>query len=413
MFTRRVLHYSPGPADYVADLSDRVAAGAWFELRRQGGCGDGELVLLDDGCTEGDIAVGDWIVFDDGGASRWYQGQVRGRVRVGSHAWRLTLAGMGRQLDDVFPGGFGTGVADGVGPHRYSQVDDFPDDPDAGDETVDAVTEPVDVVRLMVPQYVEPQTDITYDASLVETPVFLSTVMSLKIRGEESAAEILRDLAMRSRNVSWGVNADGKFFFLRPRSDLLATFQLGTDVVSMRRSSRKAMLFNRVLLTGGYIYGPPDDPFDPDGTPRPVHRWRGHYIQPESRDANGRHEIEIFLPWIRTQEDSIEFCREFFNVYADPRETFDIDVADQTTLLQPWDGCIRLLDANGGVLYDGSFETIRVQFDGSPRLHIHLGPPDPLAIWPRPLQPERTLIPAIPIAGSVISSSSNSSSSRA
>ena len=46
-FARRFLHYSPGPSDFVGELSDRVTGGAWFELRRRGGCGSGEFSLRD------------------------------------------------------------------------------------------------------------------------------------------------------------------------------------------------------------------------------------------------------------------------------------------------------------------------------------------------------------------------------
>ena len=48
-FTRRILHYSPGPANFVGELTDRAATGAGFELHRQRGCGDGEVGGLEVG----------------------------------------------------------------------------------------------------------------------------------------------------------------------------------------------------------------------------------------------------------------------------------------------------------------------------------------------------------------------------
>jgi len=405
-FARRFLHYSPGPDDFVGELTDRVAGGAWFELTRRGGCGVGELRLLRSDSSAGNVGVGEWVAFEFDNGERWYQGQVKHVRAEGAAVNRLTLAGRGHQLAEVFPGGFGRNVADGVPPHRYADTDLFPDDPDRSDETVDAVSDPEELVRLLVQQYVVPQTDISYDPVLVEGAASPAMVASVKVRGEESAAAILCDLAVRAGGASWGVTADGTFFFLQRRTDLLATFQEGVDVVSLSRVNRRDLIFNRLTLTGGYVYAPKGSSAAEGQT---NYRWRGHYLQPASRSTYGDRPFEVTLPWIRTQGDSREFAREFFRLYAEPSDAFLVKVAGQSTLLKPWDGAVRLNDEFGNELFSGTFEAIRVEFDHAPRFRMQLGLSDPRACWPQPVMDERWPIGAP--AGEEITFSSSEGSS--
>ncbi len=407
-YARRFLHYSPGPTDDVGLLECRVAGGAWFELHRQGGCGDGEIVLLDSDSSGGDVAVGDWIAFEYDTNDRWYQGQVVSRKRIANNAVKLRLAGMSRQLDEVFPGGKGTAVADGTPPHRFAATDEFQNDPDYLAESLDSVNSPTDVVRLLVDEYIIPQTDITKVASLIEDPTATAIVRSLKVRGDESVSTILRDLATRCRGSSWGVNADGEFFFLNPKTTLLATFREGTDLVSLEQRLRHDLIFNRLLLTGDYLYG---SPVDSAASARAIARWQGIYIQPASRTQYGVHEIAISLPWIRTQDDSREFAREFFRRYAQPALSFVIEVAAQSNLLKPWDGTLRLQDSSGNELFTGEFDSVRVEFDASPRFRIAVGQTDPHEIWTGGYPREHWPVADTALAGELITFSSSASSS--
>ena len=235
-FQRRILHYSPGPTDLVGLISDRAVAGAWFELHRQGGCGAGELRLRDEFPDRHDIEIGDWIAFDYAAGDRWYLGRVEQRQADSPAGVTLRLEGMGVQLAEVFPGGFGRSVADGVPPHRYSRTDLFPNDPDYSDETIDSASEVGQVVTLLMQQYVVPRTDIAFDPLLVEEPEEGSLVTSVKFRGEESARSILKEMALRARDASWGVRADGTFFFLQKREDVIATFREGVDLISLEET---------------------------------------------------------------------------------------------------------------------------------------------------------------------------------
>jgi len=168
------------------------------------------------------------------------------------------------------------------------------------------------------------------------------------------------------------------------------------------------MLFNRVLLTGGYVY---DEPVNSFNRARGFYRWRGHYIQPDSRDQHGERRIRLWVPWIRTETDSLAFIREFFRTYSRPVSTFLVEIPNQSNLLKPWDGIVRLLDRNGTELISTQIETLRVQFDHMPSYRMELGPADPHTLWPEPPHDERWEIPEQNGIGGKISLTSELSSS--
>lgn len=409
-YTRRFLHYSPGPTDLVGEISGRAIAGAWFELHRKGGCGAGELRLNDEFPDREAIEVGDWIAFEFDTGDRWYLGRVEQRQANSPAGLTFRLNGMSGELKEVFPGGFRRDAADGVPPHRYAQTDLFPDDPDYLEETVDPASEPHEVVTLLMQQYVAPRTHITVDESRIESASDPTSVTSLKFRGEETVQSILQELALRARNASWGVDAEGTFFFLRPRTTVAATYRESVDLISLEESQDRESLFNRIVLTGGYIY---EEPSDSGGTGRTVFRWRGHYIQPVSRDTYGERRIRLWVPWIRTPDDSRAFAREFFRVYSEPATRYFVEVGDQTSLPRPWEGPIRIEDLNGGELITRQVETIRVQFDHAPRFRMEIGPEPPHNRWPEPPQNERYAIPGEDVSdfgGDLITLTSESSS---
>ncbi len=388
-FERRVVHYGPGPSDLKGMLSDRAIAGCWFELHRQGGCGAGELRLRDEFPDRGTIEIGDWIALEFTTGDRWYLGRVESREARSPAGVTLRLEGMGVQLSEVFVGGFGI-AADGRAPHRYARTDLFPHDPDRSEETVDTVSAADEMVRLLMDQYVAPATDITVDPSLIETPAQPAELTSAKFRGEESVRAIIKDLALRAQGTSWGVDEQGRFFFLRPRSALLASYREGRDTLLLEESRDREHLFNRLLLTGGYVYG---EAINSEVTARGLYRWRGNYIQPASRAKYGERRIRLWLPWIRTRSDSRAFAREFFRIYAEPTTRYLVEVGNQSVLPRPWLGVIRLEARDGSELITRAVETIRVQFDHAPRFRMELGPEDPRVHWPEPPHDERWEIP--------------------
>lgn len=384
---RRRLLYGPNPSELTQSLSERAIAGCWFELRRLGGCGDGEVRLRDVFPERDAVQVGDWIACEYDVGDRWYLGRIVERVATSPAGIALRLAGMGSQLESVFPGGYGS-EADGVAPHRYGCTDLFPADPDRARENVDCVNRPEALIVLLLEQYVTRATDIVIDYGLIDEVSAGSNLVELKVRGTETAAAVIRDLALRARNASWGVDEFGRFFLLQRRETIGAEWQEGRDLISLRELAGEELIFNRVLLTGGLVYA--DCPTPPCGT----YRWQGNYLQPQSRARYGERRIRLSIPWIRTPQDSQAFVREFFRVYASPSPRYRVTVASPATLPRPWLTSVRVRDRSGTVLATGQPEVIRIEFDRTPKLLIELGPVDPRKEWWPP--PEHEIWPVAP-----------------
>lgn len=381
-FRRRILRYGPSPEEWQGALEDRAIAGCQFELHRCGGCGRGEVRLNDRFDDRVALAVGEWVAceYDDG--DRWYLGRIEERRADSPGGISLRLEGMSVQLNEVYPGGFG---GEGAQPHRYGHTDLFPGDPDRLLETNDDVLRPEDVVRLLMAQYVVPATDIRVEAGLIEDADVWSEPVNLKFNGEETVRTILKDLALRARNAAWGVDELGQFYLLQARTDILASFREGENLVELREEATRNTLYNRVLLTGGYVYTQPTS----DSPLRSAARWRGNYRQPASLEKYGERRLRMWVPWIRTAADSRNFVREFFRVYAEPGRTYHIEAVAQDVCPRPWLGRVQLLDRHDNVLLTAQPETVRVRFDNTPRLSLVLGPDDPRTHWPEPPHDER------------------------
>lgn len=391
-YRRRLLRYGPSPEQLQSAIEDRAIAGCAFELHRLGGCGSGEVQLKDGFDDRDQLTVGEWLAceYDDG--DRWYLGRIEERSSRSPGGVTLRLEGMSVQLNEVFPGGFGSD-ADGSKPHRYAAIDRFTGDPDRLAETVDDVERPEEVIRLLLSQYVVPRTDIRVEAGLIEDAPFSVEMASLKFNGEESVRSILKDLALRLRNAAWGVDELGRFFLLQARAPTLATFQEGVDLIDLREEQTREAVFNRVLLTGGYVYGSPSI----DSAVTAAVRWRGNYRQPTSISANGERRIRLWVPWIRTPEDSRQFVREFFRLYAEPARKYTVQTADVASCPRPWLGRVEVLDRHGEVLCVGQPESVRVRFDNVPRLTFTIGPDDPRTHWAEPPHDERFPVSKSPI----------------
>lgn len=390
-YERRIVHYGPDLTGSAELLSDRAIAGCWFELHRQGGCGSGELQLRDEFANRAAIEIGDWIACEVSAGERWYLGRVQQRQARSPARVSYRLEGMSVELGEVFPGGFSRAIGEGTPPHRYGCTDLFSFDPDHAGETADSAARADEVVRLLLNQYVIPRTHIQYDPELVES-VAAAAVTTLKFRGEESVRSVMKELAIRAGNASWGVGADGKFYFLQRRPTVLATYREGTNLLSLEETRDLEMLYNRVVLTGDYVY---NAPLDSGAYFRGFYRWRGNYVEPHSRALYGERRIRLWIPWIRTQADSLQFVREFFRVYAHPISRFQVEAGNQLLLPRPWLGRIRLESRTGAELITAQIETVRVQFDHAPQLRMEVGPEDPHTHWPEPPQDERWEIPGV------------------
>jgi hypothetical protein len=389
---RRILHHGPDPGTTPVEISERVIAGCWFEWHRQGGCGSGEVRLRDEFANRGDVEPGDWISIESEPGLRWYLGRVESKEATYPSGVRLRLEGMGAELGEVFPGGFGSD-ADGTPPQRLGATDLFSLDPDRDVETFDATDDAASVVRLLMSRYIEPATHITYDALRVEDSLRPSGVESLKIHGEESARSLIKDLAVRAGAAAWGVDAAGEFFFLQRRTSIDLTLRIGLNVAELEELSDRELLFNRLLLTGDYIY---DRAEASDNIAVRSFRWRGNYVEPASRSAYGERRLRMWIPWIRTQADAVSFTREFFRTYSQPQRRYRVMTGEVSAPVFPWLGAVRLRNAAGFEIATGICDTVRVRFDRAPRFELVIGPEDPRNLWPEPAQDERWELPARP-----------------
>lgn len=388
-YLRRVVLLGPGGRAFKADLSQRAGAGCWFELHRQGGCGAGELVLNDRFAERGEVEVGDWVAYEPEDGVRWYLGRVEERRASSPAVVRYRLAGMSTQLSEVFPGGFGREVADGVPPHLLARTDGwFAGDPDQSDATFEVVSGVNDVVDLLLRGYVVPKTDIAYDPARVESVA--GPVWSMKFRGEETAQSILKELATRARDASWGVDETGTFFLVAKRTGTAVTVREGREVLSLAGVTDWELLVNRVLLTGDFVY---EEEASSGAVGRRFSRWRGNYLQPASREKYGDRRLKMWVPWIRRREDAVTFLREFFRVYAEPGEKYLVEAKVEGELVRPWEGRVRVEDRAGAELITAVVNTVRVEFDQVPLMRLELGPEDPRSLWAEPAVEERYEIP--------------------
>ncbi|MAT14605.1 MAG: hypothetical protein CMJ46_04970 [Planctomyces sp.] len=408
VFERRIRHFSPGPADYVGEISTRAISGCWFELHRRGGCGDAELVLLNDFADRYEIEIGDWIAFEAEEGVRWYLGRVEERESRSPAGVLCRLTGMAVELGEIYPGGFSRTFAYKVPPHRFAQTDLFPGDPDYSDETVDVVSQAPELAWLLLDRYANGQTHIQFDIENFSPLEVDSPVMSVKFRGEESLRSILKDLAMRNRDAAWGVNAEGEFYFQPNGTTLQKTLREGVDLLSLKEVRNLDQVYNRILLTGDYVY---DAEQNSEVPANGFYRWRGTYVQPFSRSQYGDRRIRMWIPWIRSQTDAHQFVTEFFRVYAKPSSRYEIEVAGIENMILPWAGLVRLEDREGNELDTAPVETVRVQFDAVPRYELSVGPELPQELWPEPEHDERWEINRLGGGGGVVTFSSEVESS--
>ncbi len=388
-YQRLILHYGHDPEDFLGVLSQSAVKRCWFELHRQGGCGPGELRLNQEFLSRDAIEPGHWIAFEYSTGVRWYFGRVE-QVDCDSPAgMRIQLEGAGVELTEVFPGAL-TAVSGGTKPHRYGRTDQFGNDPNHDVESQDYVVNSAELIRKLIEQYVAGKTHILHVPDLIETGTLVDDVTTMKFHGEETVRSVIKDLALRAGNASWGVDAERQFFFLQPREDLLATYKEHRDLTRLASSRSRERLFNRVMLTGDYVYDRKDYSSQ---VARRSFRWRGNYRQPASIEEYGERRIRIWIPWIRTQEDSRAFVTEFFRVYATPVTQYALQTKPQSVLPIPWEGRVRLRDRHGTKLVAMQPERVRVLFDHAPVLQIELGPEDPRNLWPEPPHDERWELP--------------------
>ena len=388
---RVIRNHGADPTSAGERLDSRCVRGCWFELHRQGGCGPAEL-RLDRGFEEdADLAPGDWLSVsaEQGGVeTRLYLGRVEHWEVEYPAGVRVRLGGMVNELGEVFVGGFG-----GPGeppPHRLGRTDLFTDDPDRPVQSYEPTERVSDLAAKLVNQYVLPRTSV-----MAADPIAVAQnppVDSATFRGEESVRSILKDLAVRAGNVDWGVDAFGTLFFRPGPTAVAADFRAGREVTKLAQTRSRDVLFNRLQITGDYVY---DRPHRSGAVARPSHRSRYHFVDDGSLSAFGEHRLRLWLPWVRTRHDAEAFAGPFFERYGRPvtKTLIEAVLPEGSPVPTPWGGPVEVRDEAGLLLAVGSPEVVRVRFDEAVVVRMEVGPEDPRRLWPEPREDERYEIP--------------------
>lgn len=383
-YRRRILHYSSNCNTLIQVLSDEQdpnasrCISAWFELHRLGGCGAAEVTLKDRFTLREDIEINDYIAFEYDVGQRWYFGRVEEVQAESPKGVRLSIYGQWSELSEVYPGGYGDS---GVGtPVRFARSDWFPRDPDHALQAWFTADTPNEVADLLWTYYIAPATCV--GIRRIESPTPPIGIDSFTFRGEESAAEVLRNLALIAKSASVGVDMEGTLYFLQKRATILDTFQEGVDIEHLETVRDKQLLYNGLLITGDNIYTPANIG---------VYRYRSFWWQYESKQRYGLRVMKAYVPWIRRHADAKAFADEFFRQYAHPTTRVTLRTNVRSRLLRPWDGQLRIRDYSGQNITVDQFDSIKVNFDHGPTFEITVGPED--IQYPRTPEDQRREIP--------------------
>lgn len=361
-FDRIFTHYNSAFTS-SSTLPTDLVSGASFELLRQGGCGSGELTLAEsfDSST---LSVGDHIQFGYTTGQVWYLGRVEEIKKSSPSGTQVRLYGWLSYLNDLALGGRGLG--DSQDPIVYADDDYFESDPDFDQQTRVDTASIEEVVTDIHTNIIATNTPIT--TANIETPTENDEMKSMVFRGEENTAQIIRSLAVSAGWMSWGVDPAGDFFMVNLPVSTTHTYQEGVDAENLSETTDRSMMYNRVILTGGPVYGTGDE--------HGFYHYKKNVVHWPSFEQYGEKKISLHLPWIRTDTDAQKFFEKFFQEYAGLTVQYDFDVSGVSSLPFPWTSRVALLDYAGNALKNAVPTRVHVKFDHTPVVSIHLGPED-------------------------------------
>lgn len=352
---------------FLCNLAEdvNIVEHAEFELRRQGGCGTGSFSLAQKFGTGLIPEVGQFIIckFEVGGAN-WYFGRVEEVEEEFPSGIRIRTEGLFSILNDTYVGGYGEVY--GRKPHLYARSNYYPNDPDRALQSWDTATYFHSVVEAIYNQYIAP-TGVGLD--VIEAPDEDIDFYSMVFRGSESTAEILRTLAESCYGASYGVNADGEFYFKNMPTTVAHSFTAGQHMAVLSRVTDRDLLYNYMELTGAYIY-------DSAGGNAAHYRYNSIWNFPASITAHGLKRIQLYLPHIRNNQESFRFAMNFFFKYSEPYARYNVQIIPQGELILPWSGMIELKDETGASLVQDIFESVKIVFDEAPYYSLTTGPDD-------------------------------------
>ena len=389
-YTGKVIHYSSDATTQLNDLTSRKTD-ARFTIRRLGGCGPGELKLKDFWSLRDTVQPGHYIAFEYDTGDRWYFGRVESVTSDVPAGHTIALEGLSAELAELHPGGFG-GTGDSP-PRVWGKSDYFVNDPNYEFQTFKTISQPEDLVTEFYNDYIFPYTNVT--TSNIEYASPAVGISSFKFEGRETVLSAMRQMGIACRDASWGVDQNKKFYFLRKRGTVLKTFRVGRDVQSLSRERDRSLLYNRLTLTGDYIYN--GDQFDSSGEQLlwyGFYRWQAHFRVASSIQQYGERRVRLSVPWLRRNSDAQQFAIEFFRKYARMSDRYRIRTTTIDGLPRPWEGQIRLEGQDGSELVTSHFDTLNVGFGRTPYLEFELGPED--LVWNDDPREDRWELPQIP-----------------
>ena len=211
---------------FVAFL-EREATGLRWAYSRIGGCADFSFSLPrtfeDPGNISGDFHVKIYIRDGAGTYDLWYSGFIEDRTPNFREPETLSIKGFGysAQLERIIIN------------KTY---------------TSDEISV---IVKDIIDNFVDSETDIIYDASLIADTGFTADTLTFNTTAQ-SAIQTLAEIAGTRE---WGVGSDRKFFFKARSSTVNFYYYLKDKMLSFQNIDSYRGIINRIKLEGGEVTG--------------------------------------------------------------------------------------------------------------------------------------------------------------
>lgn len=350
--------------DRSSDVS--YVESAEFEWLRQGGCGGGTFNIDIDFPTDA-IHIGQYIKCFYKTGEAWYLGRIESIKSTSPGTASIVTYGLMSKISDVVVGGQAWWS---TAPQTFGRYDYFVSDPDYASVVYNPVATMQIFIQQMYDDYIAP---LGIGLGTIDARTDPDSFASLTFRGGESLSEILRACADISDGASYGVDANGNFFFIPLNTTTQATYTEGVNV-DIEREENRDLLYNRLVLVGGYVYGAPGSPG--------FYVWNSHHEDSVSVAAYGARTLSVKLPYIRTHVEATNFATGFLSRYSTPTVRYTGTTTSQSGPLYPWAGKVHLIPLSG-TTWSGetsvtqNFDTCKVQFNESPVFSFVTGPEPP------------------------------------
>lgn len=346
-----------------------VVVSAEFEWLRQGGCGGGQFTIDLDFPTE-IIHIGQYIRCSYKSGQKWYFGRIESVRSASPGTVSLVTYGLMSALSDVIVGGQAWWS---TAPQTFGRYDYFTSDPDYASVVYNTVATMQDFIQRMYDDYIAPWSSGLITLGTIDARTDADSFASLTFRGGESLAEIIRICADLSGGASYGVDANNNFFFIPNVATSQATYVEGVNL-EVEREENRDLIYNRLILVGGYVYGVPGSPG--------FYVWNSHHEDSVSVAANGARTLSVKIPYIRTHVDALNFATGFLEKYSTPTVRYTGSTTAQSGPLYPWSGKVTLTPLsgttwNGATTVVENFDTCKVSFNEVPLFTFTIGPEPP------------------------------------